>query len=149
MLTSGGTSPFVTGMSMVVLRERRLASRFYFPPKEQYQGRFFQHNTPFPSSEKLEQQSVGEDDKIGFSIASGAYFIETNEGGSAVVGASDPAVAGYLVNAAAARYSEKSRRRCTARIGPTVMPMVEAEELLRRSADSRTATPGTGPCPMS
>ena len=80
---------------------------FYFPAKEQYQGRFFQHNTPFPSSEKLEQQSVGEDDKIGFSIASGAYFIETNEGGSAVVGASDPAVAGYLVNAAAARYSRK------------------------------------------
>ena len=80
---------------------------FYFPPKEQYQGRFFQHNTPFPSSETLEQQSVGEDDKIGFSIASGAYFIETNEGGSAVVGASDPAVAGYLVNAAAARYSRK------------------------------------------
>ncbi len=78
---------------------------FYFPPKEQYQGRFFQHNTPFPSSETLEQQSVGEEDKIGFSIASGAYFIETNEGGSAVVGAGDPAIAGYLVNAAAARYS--------------------------------------------
>ena len=80
---------------------------FYFPPKEQYQGRFFQHNTPFPTSENLEQQSMGEEDKIGFSIASGAYFIETNEGGSAVVGASDPAVAGYLVNAAAARYSRK------------------------------------------
>ena len=78
---------------------------FYFPPKEKYQGRFFQHNTPFPASENLEQQSTGEEDKIGFSIASGAYFIETNEGGSAVVGASAPAVAGYLVNAAAARYS--------------------------------------------
>jgi hypothetical protein len=74
---------------------------FYFPPKEQYQGRFFQHNTPAPSSENLEQQSVGEEDKIGFSIASGAYFIETNEGGPGATGA----VAGYLVNAAAARYS--------------------------------------------
>ena len=78
---------------------------FYFPPKEQYQGNFFQHNTPAPSSENLEQQSVGEEDKIGFFVASRAYFIETNEGESAVVGNGDPAIAGYRVNAAAARYS--------------------------------------------
>jgi len=77
---------------------------FYFPPKEQYQGRFFQHITPVPSSETLEQQSVGEEDKIGFSIASGAYFVETNEGGMSAM-AAGPAMAGYRVNAAAARYS--------------------------------------------
>ena len=76
---------------------------FYFPPKEQFQGRFFQHVTPVPSSETLEQQSLGEEDKIGFSIASGAYFIETNEGGMSAM--MNPAMSGYRVNAAAARYS--------------------------------------------
>lgn len=76
---------------------------FYFPPKEQFHGRFFQHVTPAPSSENLEQDSVGEEDKIGFSIISGGYFIETNEGGQSAIG--NGALSGYLVNAAAAQYS--------------------------------------------
>jgi hypothetical protein len=78
----------------------------YFPTKEQYQGRFFQHITPVPMSENLAQRGSGEDDKIGFSIASGGYFLETNEGGmSALAADSDPRIAGYWVNAAAAQYS--------------------------------------------
>ena len=76
----------------------------YFPPKEQYQGRFFQHITPTPASENLAQSSKGEDNKIGFAIASGAYFLETNEGGMAAMFA-DPSLAAYRVNAAAAVYS--------------------------------------------
>ena len=54
----------------------------YLPPPEQYEGRFFQHITPVPDSENLAQGAVGEEDKIGFSIASGAYFLETNGGGT-------------------------------------------------------------------
>ena len=54
---------------------------FYFPPKEQYHGRFFQHITPVPGSETMAQGGKGEDNKIGFSISSGGYFVETNEGG--------------------------------------------------------------------
>jgi hypothetical protein len=55
---------------------------FYFPPKEQYQGRFFQHITPAPDSENLAQlMPAGEYNKIGSSIAGGAYFVETNGGG--------------------------------------------------------------------
>jgi hypothetical protein len=77
---------------------------FYFPPKEQYQGRFFQHITPVPSSENLAQQSVGEEDNIGFSISSGGYFVETNEGSLAAL-AGDQKIPGYRVNAAAAEYS--------------------------------------------
>src|SRR5688500_7646969 len=42
---------------------------FYFPPKEQYQGRFFQYITPFPDNETLSQGASGEEDKIGFSIS--------------------------------------------------------------------------------
>jgi hypothetical protein len=48
---------------------------FYFPPKEHYQGRFFQYITPFPDNENLSQGGSGEEDKIGFSITHGAYFI--------------------------------------------------------------------------
>lgn len=82
---------------------------FYFPPKEQYQGRFFQYITPVPDSETLSQGASGEGDKIGFSIASGAYFLETNGGGAALIGrpgtAVDPTIAAYRANAAAAQYS--------------------------------------------
>jgi hypothetical protein len=82
---------------------------FYFPPKEQYQGRFFQYITPVPDSETLSQGASGAEDKIGFSIASGAYFIETNGGGSAGVGRPgsgvDPTIGAYRANAASAQYS--------------------------------------------
>jgi hypothetical protein len=82
---------------------------FYFPPKELYRGHFFQYITPVPDSENLSQSARGEEDRIGFAIASGAYFIETNEGGPgamAMPGAgADPTIAGYRANAAAARYS--------------------------------------------
>jgi hypothetical protein len=80
----------------------------YLPPAERYQGRFFQHITPVPDSEHLAQQtSGGEQDKIGFAIASGGYFLETNGGGE--VGGfgsgADPTIAAYRANAACADYS--------------------------------------------
>lgn len=82
---------------------------FYFPPKEQYQGRFFQYITPVPDSETLSQGASGEEDKIGFSIASGAYFVETNGGGSTGVGrpggGTEPTIGAYRANAASAQYS--------------------------------------------
>jgi len=83
---------------------------FYFPPKEKYQGRFFQYITPFPDNENLSQGASGEEDKIGFAISSGAYFIETNGGGrvdfSKPSFAADPSIGAYRANAAAARYSK-------------------------------------------
>lgn len=81
---------------------------FYFPAKEQYQGRFFQYITPFPDNENLSQGATGEEDKIGFSIASGAYFIETNGGGSVDFAnpmANDPTIGAYRANAASAAFS--------------------------------------------
>jgi hypothetical protein len=82
---------------------------YYFPPKEQYQGRFFQYITPIPDSEMLSQGATGAEDKIGFSLASGAYFIETNGGGSGIspdsVSLPDPTITAYRANAAAAMYS--------------------------------------------
>ena len=81
---------------------------FYFPPKERYQGRFFQVVTPIPMSELSGEQAYGVD-HLGFSLDSGAYFVQTNQGGMAATAspgaAVDPTIAGYRVNAAAAQYS--------------------------------------------
>jgi hypothetical protein len=79
----------------------------YLPPEASYRGRFFQHITPVPDSEHLAQeQGPGEQDKIGFSLDSGAYFLETNGGGVfGGYGADDPTIAAYRANAAAAQYS--------------------------------------------
>jgi hypothetical protein len=81
---------------------------YYFPPKDRYQGRFFQVVTPIPMSE-MPGDSVYGADHLGFSLDSGAYFVQTNQGGmgaTATPGAAiDPTIAGYRVNAAAAQYS--------------------------------------------
>jgi hypothetical protein len=82
---------------------------FYMPPREQFQGRFFQYVTPVPDNENLAQTVLEADNMIGFAAASGAYFVETNGGGaSAIAGPAfraDPSIGGYRANAAAARYS--------------------------------------------
>jgi hypothetical protein len=78
----------------------------YLPPAQRYQGRFFQHITPVPDSEHLAQEARGEGDKIGFAIASGAYFVETNGGGVwGGYGSDDPTIAAYRANAASAQFS--------------------------------------------
>jgi hypothetical protein len=79
----------------------------YLPPADLYEGRFFQHITPVPDSELLAQEATGEQDRIGFSIASGGYFVETNGGGVSGQPGSpvDPTIAAYRANAAAAQYS--------------------------------------------
>nr|WP_231780301.1 hypothetical protein [Spirosoma sp. KNUC1025] len=81
---------------------------FYFPPKETYQGHFFQYITPFPDNENLSQGASGEEDKIGFAVSHGAYFVETNEGGKidfARPQARDASIGAYRANAASAQYS--------------------------------------------
>ncbi len=84
---------------------------YYFPEHEDYDGRFFQHITPVPDSENLaSKMPPGEYNKIGFSIDSGAYFVETNGGGpldySSDGGARmDSTITAYRANAAAARFS--------------------------------------------
>lgn len=82
---------------------------FYMPPKEQFQGRFFQYVTPVPDSENLSQTAMAADNNIGFAAASGAYFIETNGGGSGATAGpafrADPTVGAFRANAAAARFS--------------------------------------------
>ena len=82
---------------------------FYFPEKAKFQGRFFQYVTPVPDNENNAQ--IEGDEKIGFSIASGGYFVETNGGGvSATAGPAfraDPTIGAFRANAAAAMYARK------------------------------------------
>ena len=47
---------------------------------------------------------MGTEDNLLFSLASGAYFVLTNEGGPSAI-AGDQTIGGYRVNAAAAEYS--------------------------------------------
>ncbi len=89
------------------------ATRFsyYFPLAKDYQGRFFQHVTPVPDSENLAQKMPeGKFNKIGFAAASGAYFVETNGGGSFDItkgsqALADPTITAFRANAAAAQFS--------------------------------------------
>ena len=87
---------------------------YYFPAPEKYKGRFFQYITPVPDSEYLSQGAQGEEDRIGFSLSSGAYFIETNGGGTDATASAgkqvNPEIGGFLANAAAARYSRQVAR---------------------------------------
>lgn len=82
---------------------------FYFPLQEQYKGRFFQYITPFPDSENLAQDNIGEDNMLGFPISNGAYFIETNGGGKVDFAKpsfnNDPTIGAYRANAASASFS--------------------------------------------
>ncbi|MDR2858658.1 MAG: PKD domain-containing protein [Novosphingobium sp.] len=81
---------------------------FYFPPPERYRGRFF-HNTypmavtsdvgPFPIQFEV---AVGD---LGFTFASGAYYVQTNNGAVFRNPGADPAAAAWRVNAAAAKFS--------------------------------------------
>ncbi len=82
---------------------------FYFPPKEQYQGRFFHNTYPMALSEDIGPFPIAFDVSTGnlpFTIDSGAYYVQTNLGGTDRGGGmADPAIAAFRVNAAAAKYS--------------------------------------------
>jgi hypothetical protein len=74
---------------------------FYFPPKRQWEGRFFQSVYPLQDEYALDDPTapggpgieLGTAGRIAFGVDSGAYTVQTNGGG------------GYRVDAAAAKFS--------------------------------------------
>jgi hypothetical protein len=86
---------------------------FYFPPKEQYGGRFFQPVFAMPGSEKMVQVPPGQRDifghasLIGFAAASGAYLIESNQGSKTKYPTEDRTITGYRASAAVAQFSRE------------------------------------------
>lgn len=85
---------------------------FHFPLEQDYEGRFFQYLSPFPGpDEELGSIPItGVDDRIGFALSHGAYFVETNMGSKQMFGpVSDPSLI-YRSSAAAAEYSRQVAR---------------------------------------
>lgn len=80
---------------------------FYFPPAEKYEGRFHHNTYPLSTSEDIGPFPIDGFDvaagNLGFTLDSGAYYVQTNMGGA--FRGPDPSIAAYRVNAAAARYS--------------------------------------------
>ena len=80
---------------------------FCFPEKETYQGRFYQYLSPFPGpDEELASLPVtGPDDKIGFCIKNGAYYVESNMGSKERFGQTSDETISYRSCAAVAEFS--------------------------------------------
>jgi hypothetical protein len=81
---------------------------FYFPPGDRYEGRFHHNTYPLATTSDIAPFPIAFDvstGNLGFTIDSGAYYVQTNNGGAFALGGRDPAVAAYRANAAAARYS--------------------------------------------
>lgn len=78
---------------------------FYYPAKDEFQGRFFQKLAPVQGPEDEAQHQTGEEDAISFSVLHGAYYVETNLGGLLNGGGDDTLV--YRCSAQAAQFSRK------------------------------------------
>lgn len=82
----------------------------YFPPSEQYEGRFFHNTYPLIINPDIGPFPIQFDVAVGdlrFTLESGAYYLQTNLGGADRAPPADPAIAAYRVNAAAAKYSRR------------------------------------------
>lgn len=79
----------------------------YFPPEEQYEGRFFQYILPVQGNEHAISNPEYPDPSysIGFAIESGAYLIETNGGSLGFAPTTDPAITLWRASAATAEHS--------------------------------------------
>src|SRR5688572_26346115 len=77
----------------------------YFPPKEQFQHRFFQ---PLPATagvDNTSQRFSGTNHPIGFAVASGAYLVDSNQGQPERYLGDEPPVVPWRASAAVARHS--------------------------------------------
>jgi len=93
---------------------------FYFPPQDVYEGRFFHYTLPAPDSAPGTEDT--KEINIEFGSDSGAYFVQTNGGGSMGIDIGDSTdldinaidltsmdgtISGYRADAAAARFSKE------------------------------------------
>ncbi|MBD3215729.1 MAG: hypothetical protein GF311_24165 [Candidatus Lokiarchaeota archaeon] len=80
---------------------------FYFPPKEQYEGRFFQYLMAISGNENAVQnpEYPNPSYSLGFAIESGAYLVESNLGRLNMFVGDDPTITAYRTSAAVAKYS--------------------------------------------
>jgi hypothetical protein len=74
---------------------------FYFPPKDHYEGRFFQPLQAVSGNENMAPMAMYQASGVGFALASGGYLVESNQGSRNMFGGSADA------NAAVAEYSRE------------------------------------------
>jgi len=82
---------------------------FYFPLVERYEGRFFHMLLPVTGIETAAiapPAATTLADPIPFTIESGAYLVESNQGRTVMFLGDDTTITGYRASAAAARYSQ-------------------------------------------
>jgi hypothetical protein len=82
-------------------RDTELLFSMYFPPKEQYQGRFFQPLQAVSGNENTASMAMAQAGSAGFAFASGGYLVESNQGSRNMFGGDAAA------NAAVAQYSRE------------------------------------------
>lgn len=76
----------------------------YFPPKESYQGRFFQPLQAVSGSENAAPMALYRASGVDFAIATGGYLVESNQGSRNMYGGDS------LANVAVAEYSRQLAR---------------------------------------
>ncbi len=79
--------------------DTELRFSLYFPPKEQYDGRFFQPLQAVSGNENTAPMALYQASGVGFALDSGAYLVESNQGSRNMFGGDSNA------NAAVAIYS--------------------------------------------
>ncbi|MDO5422403.1 MAG: hypothetical protein Q4F41_01595 [Eubacteriales bacterium] len=79
---------------------------FCIPQKEAYEGRFFQHLSPFPGpdEENAALEKTGEEDFIAFSLTHGAAYVESNMGAAQIFETVSDSRIFYRSSAAVAEY---------------------------------------------
>ena len=85
---------------------------FCFPPKDNYENRFQQYLSPFPGPDE-EVASLGHtglEDRIGFALRCGAYYVETNMGSHSQFGGNRDDFLTWQSSAAAAEYSREKAK---------------------------------------
>ena len=83
---------------------------FFFPKKEDYEGRFFQFLPPVQGDENAAIGRKGMEDRIAFALKHGGYYVESNMGAVPFAPIPDPTIL-YKASAAAAEYSRKVAQR--------------------------------------
>ena len=82
---------------------------FCYPPAEHYEHRFQQYLSPFPGpdEEVASLGHTGTEDRIGFALRCGAYYVETNMGSRSQFGGNRDDHLTWQSSAAAAEYSRE------------------------------------------
>jgi len=85
---------------------------FCCPSRENYQGHFFQHISPFPGpdEEMAAFGKTGQDDIIAFCITHGAIYVECNMGSSAVFGSESDSTIFYKSKCGSGSFLQKDGR---------------------------------------